>query len=174
MTAAVFVDTSVFVYARDASEAEKQPAAAEWIERLWIEQRGRTGVQVLNDYYVTVTRHLDPGLSPQLAWQDVRALFTWDPQPVDHELLALARELERRFDLRWRDSMIVAAAQLQDCTLLLSEELEDGWTCDGLTVCDPFKTQVADERDRYVATPAPASRHRPRGRPRRRIPSSVE
>jgi predicted nucleic acid-binding protein len=171
MTAAVFVDTNVFVYARDASEPEKQPAAASWIERLWIEQRGRTGVQVLNDYYVTVTRNLDPGLPPEQAWQDVQALFTWDPQPVDRELLALARELERRYGLSWRDSLIVAAAQLQNCILLLTEDLQDGWTCDGLTVCDPFKTQVEDERGRYAATPAPASRHRPRGRPRRRAPA---
>jgi predicted nucleic acid-binding protein len=171
MTAAVFVDTNVFVYARDASEPEKQPAAASWIERLWIEQRGRTGVQVLNDFYVTVTRNLDPGLPPEQAWQDVQALFTWDPQPVDRELLALARELERRYGLSWRDSLIVAAAQLQNCILLLTEDLQDGWTCDGLTVCDPFKTQVEDERGRYAATPAPASRHRPRGRPRRRAPA---
>jgi predicted nucleic acid-binding protein len=167
MTAAVFVDTGVFVYARDASEPEKQPAAAAWIERLWIEQRGRTGVQVLNDYYLTVTGNLDPGLAPEQAWQDVQALFTWDPQPVDQELLALARELERRFDLSWRDSMIVAAAQLQDCDLLLTEELEDGWHCDGLVVCNPFRTKVQDESGRYSARPVPASRHRPRGRPRR-------
>jgi predicted nucleic acid-binding protein len=167
MHAAVFVDTSVFVYARDASEPEKQPAAAEWIERLWIEQRGRTGVQVLNDYYLTITRNLDPGLPPEQAWQDVQALFTWAPQPVDQELLALARELERRFDLSWRDSMIVAAAQLQDCGLLLTEELQDGWNCDGLIVCNPFRTKVQDEAGRYAASPVPASRHRPRGRPRR-------
>lgn len=168
MTAAVFVDTSVFVYARDASEPEKQPAAAKWIERLWVEQRGRTGMLVLNDYYLTVTRNLDPGLPPEQAWQDVQALLTWDPQPVDRELMALARDLERRYDLRWRDSMIVAAAAVQNCALLLTEVLEDGWSCNGVTACNPFDSRVADERTQYVAALAPAPRHRPRGRPRHR------
>ena len=65
------LDKNIFVYARDASEPEKQPAAAKWIEQLWISQRGRTGVQVLSEYYVTVNRKLKPGLDPQEAWADV-------------------------------------------------------------------------------------------------------
>jgi predicted nucleic acid-binding protein len=43
-TAAFFIDTNVFVYARDAGERVKQAAAEQWIRRLWIEQRGRTSV----------------------------------------------------------------------------------------------------------------------------------
>ena len=169
MTAAVFVDTNVFVYARDTSEPTKQSAAARWLEQLWIEQRGRTSIQVLNEFYVTVTRKLDPGMTPGNAWADVRALFSWDPQPVDRQLLLRAQEVERRHGFSWWDSMIVAAAQLQNCSLLLSEDLQDGWSCDGITVCNPFRMQVAEEPPSYVATPAPASRHRPRGRPRRKI-----
>jgi len=168
MNAAVFVDTNVFVYARDGSEPEKQPAAARWLEQLWIEQRGRTGIQVLNEYYVTVTRKLAPGMPPENAWADVRALLAWDPQPVDRDLLLRAHDVEDRHGLSWWDSMIVAAAQLQNCSLLLTEDLQDGWRCDGVTVCNPFKTQVADEPAHYIATPAPVSRHRPRGRPRRK------
>jgi predicted nucleic acid-binding protein len=168
MTAAVFVDTHIFVYARDAGEPGKQPAAASWIESLWVEQRGRTSLQVLDEYYVTVTQQLAPGMAPDEAWADVRALLAWNPQPLDREVVLLARDIERRHGVIWRDSLIVAAAQLQNCALLLTDDLPDGWTCDGLTVCDPFKTQVGDERERYVATPAPVSRHRPRGRPRRK------
>jgi predicted nucleic acid-binding protein len=174
MTAAVFVDTNVFVYARDGSESKKQPAAVRWLEHLWVEQRGRTGIQVLNEYYVTVTRKLDPGMSPENAWADVRALLAWDPQSVDRDLLLRAHDVEHRHGLSWWDSMIVAAAQLQNCALLLTEDLQEGWSCDGVTVCNPFKTQVAEEPARYVATPAPASRHRPRGRPRRKILTATD
>lgn len=168
MTAAVFVDTNVLVYARDASEPCKQPAAARWIEQLWIEQRGRTGIQVLNEYYVTVTRKLEPGMTQADAWDDVRALLAWEPQPVDHDVLLRAHDVERRHALSWWDAMIVAAAQLQHCALLLTEDLQDGLSCDGVTVCNPFTTGVAEEAARYVATPAPASRHKARGRPRRK------
>lgn len=167
MTAAVFVDTSIFVYARDASEPTKQPVAAKWIEQLWIEQRGRTSVQVLNEYYLTVTRKLDPGMPPDEAMDDVRSLLAWQPQAVDADVLLQTHEIERRFGLRWWDAMIVAAAQLQNCTLLLTENLEDGLVCNGVTVRNPFTLQIADEHADYVATPDPASRHRARGRPRR-------
>jgi predicted nucleic acid-binding protein len=173
MTAAIFVDTNVFVYARDASEPSKQPTAARWIEQLWIEQRGRTGIQVLNEYYVTVTRKLDPGMAPDDAWDDVRALLAWAPQPVDRDVVLRARDIERRHGLSWWDSMIVAAAQLQSCALLLTEDLQDGWACDGVTVCNPFEARIEDMQARYDATmPAPESRHRPRGRPRRKVLAS--
>lgn len=168
MTAAVFVDTNVLVYARDASETDKQPAAAQWLEQLWIEQRGRTSIQVLNEYYVTVTRKLRPGMAPDEAWDDVEALLAWEPRAIDADLLRRARDIERRHGTSWWDAMIVAAAQLQSCTLLLTEDLQDGWSCDGVTVRNPFTTRVADEAARYAATPAPRSRHRRPGRPRRR------
>ncbi|HLT92192.1 MAG TPA: PIN domain-containing protein [Woeseiaceae bacterium] len=167
MSAAVFVDTNIFVYARDASEPKKQAVAARWLEQLWIEQRGRTSIQVLNEFFVTVTRKLDPGMPAEDAWADVRALLAWDPQPSDRHLLLRAQDVERRHRLSWWDALIVAAAQLQNCTLLLSEDLQDGWSCDGLTVCNPFRTRVAEEAAIYSSMPEPASRHRPRGRPRR-------
>lgn len=69
MSATVFVDTNVFVYARDASEPEKQAVAAQWVRELWTTQAGRTSVQVLSEYYATVTRKLKPGL-PWLLFVD--------------------------------------------------------------------------------------------------------
>jgi predicted nucleic acid-binding protein len=48
MTAPVFVDTNVFVYAHQANERTKQPLAVRWLERLWREQLSRTSIQVLN------------------------------------------------------------------------------------------------------------------------------
>ncbi|MEX0977022.1 MAG: PIN domain-containing protein [Woeseia sp.] len=174
MTATVFVDTNVFVYVRDSSEQQKQPVAERWIERLWTEQSGRTSIQVLNEYYVTITRKLDPGMDAEDAWADVQALMAWDPQPVDRDVLMQTYEIARRHQLSWWDSMIVAAAQLQKCALLLTEDLQDGWTCDGVTVCNPFTTKAAEEPERYVVTPVPASRHRQRGRPRRKGISAID
>ena len=165
MNATVFVDTNVFVYARDASEPKKQPTAAEWIRELWIEQRGRTSMQVLSEYYATVTRKLDPGLKPDEAWEDISALLAWEPQEIGRNVLIRAREIERRFALSWWDSMIVAAAQLQNCALLLTEDLQHGLVCGTVTVRNPFADTVAEEQARYVAQPTPVSRHRARGRP---------
>ena len=165
MTATVFVDTNILVYARDASEPAKQPLAADWLHELWSEQRGRTSIQVLSEYYTAVTRKLRPGLPQDEAWEDVEALLAWEPQEIDRNVLARARDIERRHTLSWWDSMIVAAAQVQNCAVLLSEDLQHGWTCGTVTVRNPFIEKIEDTRAVYAAVPAPVSRHRRRGRP---------
>ncbi len=123
-------------------------------------------MQVLNEYYVTVTRKLRPGMAPDEAWDDIDALLAWEPQPIDADLLRRARDIERRYDLSWWDAIIVSAAQLQSCVLLLTEDLQNGWDCDGVTVCNPFTTRIEDEPADYAASLAPKSRHRRPGRPR--------
>lgn len=170
MTALVFVDTNVLVYARDAGEAAKQPLAASWIARLWREQAGRTSIQVLSEYYVTVTRKLEPGMKQAAAWEDVRALMSWQPQPIDAALLQRAREVEQRHRLGWWDSLIVGAAQLQNCTVLLSEDLQDGGAYGGVTVRSPFTFAVGEPVAVYAAGSVARRGHPPRGRPARRSP----
>ena len=166
MTAPVFVDTNVLVYARDAGEPTKQPRAAEWLAYLWREQAGRTSAQVLSEYYVTVTRKLDPGFDAEEAWDDVRALLSWRPQAIDETVMERAREVERRYRLSWWDSLVVAAAQVQGCSLLLTEDLADGAVLGGVTVRSPFTFALGEEVLAYAAAPTATSLHRPRGRPK--------
>lgn len=166
MTDPVFVDTNVFLYARDAGEPVKRPRAVSWLEHLWAERLGRTSMQVLSEYYVNATRKLDPGLSPDEAWDDVEMLLTWNPLPIDALLLQTGREIERRHRLSWWDSLIVGAARLQGCSLLLSEDLQDGAVIGGVTVRSPFSVAVAEAPALYRSMPKVASRHPRRGRPR--------
>jgi predicted nucleic acid-binding protein len=86
----------------------KQPRAARWLERLWEEQAGRTIVQVLNEYYTTLTRKIRPALPSADAWDDVKSLIAWNPQATDLELLHRGREIEERYRLSWWDSLIVS------------------------------------------------------------------
>jgi len=167
MTAPVFVDTNVFVYARQANERSRQPIAAEWVERLWRDETGRTSMQVLSECYVTLTRKIKPALAREQAWEHLRGLLTWDPQPTDAELLMRAREIEDRYGLSWWDSLIVGAAELQDCALLLTEDLQDRAVYGGVTVRNPFSLRVAEGIATYGNAPRTVSRHPLRGRPRR-------
>src|SRR6266568_674841 len=164
MSELVFVDTNVFVYARDAGEPEKQRLAAAWLESLWHAQLGRTSTQVLSEYYVTVTRKLDPGMDADEAWEDVRALLAWHPQPIDGELIQRGHEVEGKYGLGWWDSLIVAAAQLQDCRLLLSEDLQDGGNYGAVTVRSPFTLELNEPIAPYATMPLAARAHPPRGR----------
>jgi hypothetical protein len=81
-------------------------------------------------------------------------------------LLLLAHEIEQRYRISWWDSLIVGAAQLQDCDILLTEDLQAGMNFDRVSVQNPFSLQVQEPRAVYSIPKLP-SRHRPRGWPRK-------
>jgi hypothetical protein len=62
--------------------------------------------------------------------------------------------------------MIVAAAQLQGCSILLSEDFQDGMIFGGVAVRNPFAERVAEQPVEYGVPRMTVARHRPRGRPR--------
>ncbi len=166
MTAPVFVDTNVLIYARDTRDAAKQARASEWLDYVWREQLGRTSMQVLSEYYVNVTRKLRPGLPRDDAWEDVTSLLVWKPQATDAMLMERGRQLEQRYRLSWWDSLVVAAAQLQGCALLLTEDLHDGAHFGGVRVRSPFSIAVGEPIEDYAlpeVTRRPPMRGRPRG-----------
>jgi len=139
MTAPVFVDTTVLVYARDGAQGRKHTRAAEWMRRLWEAGTGRLSHQVLAEYYVTVTAKLKPGMPAAHARADVRALLAWRPSPVTPALLERAWELQDRHQLAWWDALIVASALAAECGTLLTEDLQDGQRFGELEVMSPFR-----------------------------------
>jgi predicted nucleic acid-binding protein len=95
-------------------------------------------MQVLQEYYVTTTRKLRPGLAPDDARADVRDLSAWRPVTLGLEGLEAAWTIEERFGLSFWDALVVAAAHVARCDVLLSEDLQHGLDLDGVRVVDPF------------------------------------
>ena len=56
MSAPIFVDTNILVYAHDASAGAKQKRASALLEDLWDTRDGCVSVQILQEFFVTVTR----------------------------------------------------------------------------------------------------------------------
>ena len=144
MSARVFVDTNVLVYARDASEPKKQGMAAHWMATLWANQAGRLSYQVLQEFYVTVTVKLSPGLDKEVTRRDVEALWAWQPLTADAQVLAGAWLLQDRYLLPWWDALIVAAARISGCQYLLSENFQEGLDLANLTLVNPFLWSPAE------------------------------
>ena len=140
----VFVDTNVLVYTRDASEPEKQQRAQAWMAALWESRAGRTSVQVLNEFYVTVTRKLSPAMPIADARADVLDLGEWNPVVLTDASLRQAWAVEDRYGLSYWDSLIAAAAQSAGCNYLLTEDLQDGMRLDDATVVNPFEYHYGD------------------------------
>jgi predicted nucleic acid-binding protein len=140
VTAPVFVDTNVFVYARDTTERDKHESAVRWLELLWRRRLGRTSYQVLNEYYVTVTMKLDRRLSACRAREDLRDLMNWDPITFSEPLMADAWTVQDRYGFSWWDALIVAAARSSGSRYLLTEDLQSAQQIDELEVVSPFAT----------------------------------
>lgn len=152
MTARIFVDTNILVYTRDASEPDKQKQAMTWMHYLWTSRKGRLSFQVLQEFYVTVTKKLKPGLDALSARRDVQALLLWKPVLINATVLEAAWLLQDRYQLPWWDALITGAAQTAGCTYLLTEDFTEGQCFSAVTVINPFHTspeslkQVPDER----------------------------
>lgn len=146
MSAPVFLDTNVLVYAQDTRDPDKNRRARDWIEELLERRRMRLSTQVLNEYYRVVTEKLDPGLEPLAARQDVRNLLVLDPVSPDSKLLESAWRFQDRYSIPWWDSLIVAAAQRTGAEHLLTEDFQDGQELDGVRVVDPFEHEPGEIR----------------------------
>ncbi len=144
MTAKVFEDTNVLVYCRDATEPDKQARALAWMAALWEGRHGRLSFQVLQEFYVTVTQKLDPGLTRELARRDVRTLVAWNPIAMDVRVMGEAWRCQDRFQVSWWDALIVAATQAADCRYLLSEDFQDHLELGKIMVVNPFLTRPDD------------------------------
>jgi len=138
MSANFFVDTNILVYARDSSEAEKQVRAEQWLAYLWAGEQGRISAQVMNEYYVTVTQRLKPGLSREQARMDLRALAVWKPLEISTTLIESAWDIQDQFGYSWWDTLVISSALFLDCGYLLSEDMQHEQEIASLRIINPF------------------------------------
>jgi predicted nucleic acid-binding protein len=141
----VFVDTNVLVYARDSRDPRKQQRAEEWLAHLWRQRTGRVSVQVLQEYYVSVTQKLKPGMDRESARADVRDLWQWVSVSSTVDLVEAAWTAQDELRLSWWDALVLAAARLSDCAVLLSEDFQHGRDLAGVRVTSPFKKEPRTE-----------------------------
>ena len=141
MTAPVFVDTNVFLYAIDRADQRKQQAAQVWRAELWKSRRGRTSFQVLHEFFVNATQKSLS--SKEDARAEVRDLLAWNPVALDGVTLERSWKIQDRYKLSFWDALIVAAARQSSCGFLLTEDMQSGQNLDGVVVVNPFRVDPA-------------------------------
>jgi len=140
MSADFFIDTNLLVYWRDASEPAKQSKAAIWMHWLLDSDRGALSLQVIQEYYVTVTRKLKPGMRRETARADIDDLLAWNVIWPNQAIVEKSWELEDQRDLSYWDSLILSAASVAGCKWILSEDMQSGQRIDSMQIVDPFQT----------------------------------
>ncbi|MGO9085377.1 MAG: PIN domain-containing protein [Candidatus Sulfotelmatobacter sp.] len=137
MTALVFVDSNVLIYAMDEGNPKKHEAAKLWRSELWKSRRGRVSFQVLQEFYANIARRW-PEASEQ-ARAEIRNLLAWKPVVMNAEILEHGWKVQDRYKLSFWDSLIVAAAKAASCRFLLTEDLQADQDFDGVVVLNPFR-----------------------------------
>ncbi len=133
-----FVDSNVLVYAHDVSSAAKADRAQALLHELWTNGRGCLSIQVLQEFFVTVTRKVPRPLDASRAAQIVGDLARWrvhSPRPED---VLEAIEIHRRSRLAFWDALIVRSALQLGCGVVWSEDLHPGRVHPGVVVRNPF------------------------------------
>jgi predicted nucleic acid-binding protein len=137
MNGKTFVDTNVLIYAHDVDAKEKHAAAKEALYELWANRTGFLSTQVLQEFYVNVTRKLSTPLTKKSARAvvDKYALWCVDTTPAE---IAVAFRIEDEARIGFWDALICAAALKTGAERILSEDLNTGQKIAGIRVVNPF------------------------------------
>ena len=138
MRAECFLDTSVLVYAaagRGREELKRERALA-------LIEAGDVGVsaQVLQEFYVTVTRKIEIPMSSEQALEWVEQFDAFPCVSVDASLVKIAAEVSEQFRISYWDGAILSAAQLLGAETLYTEDLNDGQLYGPVRAVNPFGT----------------------------------
>jgi predicted nucleic acid-binding protein len=138
MSDSLFFDTNVLVYAFDRSDQKKYEIASELVTRAFEEGNGIVSTQVLQEFFVTVTRKIPEKMAVDDAEQTIRDLAVWRVIETSVPLILEAIEFHRRFDFSFWDAMILAACHFAGSPTLVSEDLSHGTMVEGIQVVNPF------------------------------------
>ncbi len=138
-----FLDTNVLVYAAVADRAatEKRQRALSLIERIHF----ALSAQVLQEFYVTVTRKLEAPLPAEQALAWIEQLEAFPCIAVDAALVKVGAEISERFRISYWDGAILAAAELAGADVLYSEDLNAGQRYGRVRVVNPFDATSIQE-----------------------------
>lgn len=139
MSDRIFVDTNILVYANDLSAGERHAKASAVIESLWEAGTGVISTQILQEFYVTVTRKIRNPLKPDEAREIIRNYLAWPVQINDSEMTIRASEIEEKSILSFWDALVIAAALRLQAQKIISEDLNHGQIIEGILIENPLK-----------------------------------
>ena len=133
-----FVDTNILVYAYDLTAGPKHKSARGLMDRLWDDGEGVLSTQVLQEFYVAVTRKIPQPIASRRAREIIADLGTWTIATLEVPEILSASEISDRYRVNFWDGLILAAAQKEDAVILWSEDLNDGQNYGGVVARNPF------------------------------------
>ncbi len=135
----IFVDTNVLVYGHDIDAGQKHQIARNILIDLWEQRTGVLSVQVLQEFFVTVTQKITLPLDHQTARQIVEDLSHWRLHTPGIDDLIQAIDFKKTYQLAFWDALVVQSASCLGCKQLLTEDLSHGQVYGEMRVINPFR-----------------------------------
>jgi len=136
VSARSFLDTNILVYTDDKAAPAKQRIALGLVAKHRREGTGVVSLQVLQEYFVTITRKLH--VDPQIARRKVELLSEFDVAALEVSDILAAIDLHRLHGLSFWDALILRSAKQTGCSVLLSEDMQSAREIDGVRIVNPF------------------------------------
>ena len=133
-----FFDTNVLVYLFDADAPDKQKKARSLFKTHTEAGDILLSTQVLQEFYVTVTRKLARPLSAEQAAGAMTALAELPGVSIDNQLVLAAVRRSQASKLSFWDSLIVESALHGGSDVLYSEDMQHGQKLGNLRIENPF------------------------------------
>lgn len=133
-----FVDTNILVYAHDAAAGEKHSRAKALVSQIWNDRCGVLSTQVLQEFYVNIRRKAAAPVSTVEAKQWLTDYLSWEIVVNDENAVIEAIDLEERYQLSFRDALILHAANSAGASVIYSEDLNHGQQYAELVVQNPL------------------------------------
>lgn len=133
------VDTNVFVYSFDSHAPEKQRKATQLIDEAISSRKGVVSYQVVQEFFSVAFRRFERPMRIADAQRYLSTVFR--PLLAVHSSLALYLEafrIQEEHRVPWYDALIVAGALQARCTMLYSEDFQEGRRFGNLQVRNPF------------------------------------
>jgi predicted nucleic acid-binding protein len=137
MNGKTFVDTNVLIYAHDIDAGRKHEIAKGVIRELWNERAGLLSIQVLQEFYVNVTRKIAPPISKVSARSLITSYASWCIETALADI-STAFQVEDESQIGFWDALVFASAARGGAARLLSEDLNAGQTVLGVRIENPF------------------------------------
>jgi predicted nucleic acid-binding protein len=135
-----FFDTNILVYTEDARVPDKQRKATRLVEEHWLDDTAVLSLQVLQEYFATVTQKLNAPL--ERAQRRVEIFASAKVVRFDtHDVIA-AIELHRLVQVSFWDALILHAARSSGAAVLYSEDFQHGAVLASVRVVNPFLTDL--------------------------------
>ncbi|APO68942.1 PilT domain-containing protein [Rhizobium gallicum] len=132
----VALDTNLLAYAEGVNGADKRNIALDLLRRLPADA-GVIPVQVLGELFNLLVRKAgrsrDEAREALLGWRDAFSVVETSGGVMQ---TAVDLATSHRFGI-W-DAVILSASSQAGCRLLLSEDMQEGFTWGGVTVVNPF------------------------------------